>query len=67
MLKYKADLYYAKRDFVNSSKMYEAMLENNKRPNSSNYRDAAEGLSRCCVNLGEFERGFKITLEMVSK
>ena len=46
--------------------MYEAMLENNKRPNSSNYRDAAEGLSRCCVNLGEFEGGLKITTEMVS-
>ena len=65
VLKYKADLYYAKGDFSKASKFYEEILEVNKRPNSSNYRDAVEALIRCLSALDKGDQAIKIAMDMV--
>ena len=65
VLKYKADLYYAKGDFSKASKFYEEILEVNKRPNSSNYRDAVEALIRCLSALDRGGQAIEIAMDMV--
>ena len=65
VLKYKADLHFAKQDYSEAKILYEKLLEATIRPNSSHYRDNSEALIRCLINLDEGDRAFELSFEMV--
>ena len=67
VLKYKADLHFAKQDYSEAKILYEKILEANVRPNSSNYRDNSEALIRCLIHLEHLDRAFELSFEMVRK
>lgn len=66
--KYKGDYHYARNDFHSALTVYEGCL--NLAPNSATsvMRDCAEGMARCCSNLGLYDRALKCaeTLEKLS-
>lgn len=66
--KYKGDYHCARNDFHSALTVYERCL--NLAPNSaiSVMRDCAEGMARCCSNLGLYDRALKCaeTLEKLS-
>ena len=67
VLKYKADLHFAKKDYSEAKILYEKLLEATIRPNSSHYRDNSEALIRCLINLDEGDRAFELSFEMVRR
>lgn len=67
VLKYKADLQFAKQDYSDAKILYAKILEANVRPNSSNYRDNSEALIRCLINLDEGDEAFELSFEMVRR
>uniref|UniRef100_L7LWQ4 Uncharacterized protein n=1 Tax=Rhipicephalus pulchellus TaxID=72859 RepID=L7LWQ4_RHIPC len=66
--KYKGDYHYARNEFDSALAVYERCF--NMAPNSaiSVMRDCAEGMARCCSNLGLYDKALKYaeTLEKLS-